>query len=600
MCGIIAVLGDRPVINLLLEGLRRMEYRGYDSAGLALIDTAAAITGAASASANGSNGQVAKLLVEKRVGKVKVLADACSKDNLTHQTLGIAHTRWATHGVPSDVNSHPHVSMDANLAIVHNGIIENYASLKKRLQAEGYVFKSQTDSEVFAHLIRFVQATDSNISLEDAVSLALSQVKGAYGVCVVDAKRPNMLIGARRGSPLILGIGDDSLILASDGTALVGTTKKVIYLEDNDLVICRRTSTIETSKSDDNIAPPGYEFEIRSLTQDAERVHSLHPDGYTSGSPRAGAYTDDSEHEGHGHHSSGNGKQDPGLAVITTEDDQNPSKRPKSSLGKRIKREISSHIPQVVYRKMNELELSLEKIEKGGYDHFMLKEIMEQPAVLRDCMRGRIDEETGVITLGGLREFMPRIAQARRIIICGCGTSWHSGLVGEYLIESLAKIPVEVEYASEFRYRNPIIYPDDVVIAISQSGETADTLEAVRLCKSKGALAIGLVNVVGSSIARATDCGCYLHVGPEVGVASTKAFTGQVTTLAMLALKLAKEKNLIEPDRVKQCGLALLEIPRLIEKTLSKENCDKIIDMSKSYRYAQNFLYLGRGFNFVC
>lgn len=528
-------MGEELVSSILLEGLKRLEYRGYDSAGVALIEE--------------KDGKFS-LEVEKHVGKVKNLANAVNSRPFT-STLGIAHTRWATHGEPCDRNSHPHVSN--GLAIVHNGILENYQSLKKRLTIEGYEFSSDTDSEVLAHLIRHIQSLEPNLKLVEAVTLALSQVRGAYGICVVDQKSPHELIGARKGSPLILGVGDGGIILASDATAVVGKAKKVIYLQDEDIVVATR------SKSDKG----EYEFAFTMKNMKAEmeelRQRSDSMDSYPT--------VNSSNQE--------------------TALDQNIRKSMQTAL-----------LAQTVYRAMHDLTLSLDKIEKAGYEHFMLKEIMEQPRVLRDCMRGRVDPETGIVKLSGITQLLDKFLSARRIIICACGTSWHSALVGEYLIESLVKIPVEVEYASEFRYRNPVLFSEDVVIVISQSGETADTLEAIRIAKENGCTTFGLVNVVGSSIARETDAGVYLHVGPEIGVASTKAFTGQVTSLVMVAIDLAHRKGVLSEPEAAKIGMELLSIPDKIERILSDETIECIRDMAATYRYAPNFLYLGRGFNF--
>ncbi|MEM6337515.1 MAG: glutamine--fructose-6-phosphate transaminase (isomerizing), partial [Bacteroidota bacterium] len=426
MCGIVGYIGDRPAQNILVNGLKRLEYRGYDSAGIAMV-----------------NG---RLDVRKKRGKVSELEDALlsATDN---GSLGIAHTRWATHGFPSDSNAHPHVSDEGRFALVHNGIIENYASLRERLKQNGYVFKSQTDTEVLVHLINEVQS-ETGLPLEESLRQALSQVVGTYGIAIVSQDDPDLLIAARKGSPLIMGIGDNEYFIASDAAALVEHTKKVVYLNDGEMVVVRRS---------------GYDVKTIDNVTLTKEVHQL--------------------------------------------------------------------------------EWDLEQLEKSGYDHFMLKEIMEQPEALTNAMRGRLLLDENTVKLGGLIHVMENLANARRIIICACGTSWHAGLVGEYLIEEYARIPVEVEYASEFRYRKPILYPDDVVIVISQSGETADTLAAVREAKRQGVLALGVCNVVGSTIARETDAGVYLHAGPEIGVASTKAFTAQVTVLTLIALRLAAERG---------------------------------------------------------
>jgi len=431
--------------------------------------------------------------------------------------------------------------------------------LKKRLQNLGYKFKSDTDTEVLAKLISHVQSLEPSLSLQEAVSLALTQVRGAYGIAVIDERNPDILVGARKGSPLILGISKDSFVLASDATAVVGITEQVIYLEDEDLVECSRengaTNFNIVSMKRDQLIVDGNE-------EDAEKLVKMQ---YAS---------TDNEEEG-------------------TESSCRLARSIRRNMG-RSQLNVSSK----VYREMHALTMSVETIEKGGYDHFMLKEIMEQPKVLRDCMRGRVNQDTGEVFLGGMERVMDRILAARRIIICACGTSWHSALVAEYLIESLCKIPVEVEYASEFRYRNPVLFPDDVIIVISQSGETADTLEAIRVAQPVGCLTIGIVNVVGSSIGRATDAGIYLHVGPEIGVASTKAFTGQVMALTMLAIDIASRKGTLCKEEAKQYGKHLLEVPDKIETMLTEKNLKKIEEMASTYRYAHNFLYLGRGYNF--
>jgi glucosamine--fructose-6-phosphate aminotransferase (isomerizing) len=473
--------------------------------------------------------------------------------------VGIAHTRWATHGAPTDKNAHPHCNNSGDIAVVHNGIIENYQSLKRKLSAMGCEFKSDTDTEVLAHLIGHVKALEPDLSLASAVSLALTQVRGAYGIAVVEKGNPDTLIGARKGSPLILGLGEDHLVLASDATAVVGLTEKVIYLMDEDIVTCKRG------------ADGKYSQHVASMKREALAV-GAEPD--TPMLRRASESGGDSGAE-----------EDLGAGRLNRSLTRNLNANAKSISAK-------------VLREMHELTLNLETIEKGGYDHFMLKEIMEQPKVLMDCMRGRINPLTGEITFGGLASVSDRLTNARRIIICACGTSWHSALVAEYLIETHAKIPVEVEYASEFRYRNPVLFKDDVVIVISQSGETADTLEAIRIAKQVGALVLGVVNVVGSSIARETDSGMYLHVGPEIGVASTKAFTGQVMALTMLSVFLGKASGNLSIETANAYGLKLLKIPELIEEVLTEEKMEKIKEMASTYRYAHNFLYLGRGYNF--
>ena len=438
-------------------------------------------------------------------GKVANL-EAASAERGLDATVGIAHTRWATHGPPNDVNAHPHTDASRGVAVVHNGIIENFATLRAALQKEGYAFVSETDTEVFAHLVTDVRKKNPALALESVVRLALTSVEGAYGVCFIFADRPDLLIGARHGSPLLLGVGDGEFFLASDASAVVEHTKSVEYLKEREMV---------------SISRAGY--------------------------------------------------------VISSIDVADPLVR----------------APDLV-----RIDLSLEAIEKGGYKHFMLKEIMEQPRALRDAMRGRINAETGELSLGGIAgEPLARLCAARRIIIAACGTSFHSGLVGEYAIETLARVPVEVEYASEFRYRRPILFKDDVLIVISQSGETADTLAAVRQAKAEGVLTIGLVNVVGSTIARETDAGCYLHVGPEIGVASTKAFTGQVALLMMIALVVGRARGVLSAEAAAAKARALWSVPDLVARALPALGA-AALDLARSYRYASSFLYLGRGFNF--
>jgi glucosamine--fructose-6-phosphate aminotransferase (isomerizing) len=479
MCGIVGYIGSRQAAELLLNGLKRLEYRGYDSAGIAVV---------------GHRG----LQVYKQKGKVGELETAL-RARLPEGTLGIGHTRWATHGEPNDTNAHPHVSSDGDFALVHNGIIENYVALRTRLQQKGYVFRSETDTEALVHLIDDVRRA-TGLPLYEAVRQALTQVVGTYGIAIVSASDPDLLIAARKGSPLILGIGEGEYFLASDAAPIVEHTRQVVYLNDGEVVMVRRSG-----------------YEVRTIDN------------------------------------------------------------------------------VLLEKEVHELEWDLEQIEKGGYSHFMLKEIMEQPEALENCMRGRVDLAHNTIKLGGLLDVMDRIQAADRIIICACGTSWHAGLVGEYLIEEFARIPVEVEYASEFRYRNPVLRPNDVVIAISQSGETADTLAAVREAKRRGVLTLGICNVVGSTIARETDAGVYLHVGPEIGVASTKAFTAQVTVLAMLALKLAEGRTLSEAEMA-QALRALADIPSKVRQVLTLD--EEIRRIAYVYRFASNFLYLGRGYNF--
>lgn len=482
MCGIVAYLGSKQAAPILIKGLHRLEYRGYDSAGIALI--------------NDNN----NLSIYKSKGKVSAL-EALIADKDTSGTVGIAHTRWATHGEPNDVNAHPHFSEHKNLALIHNGIIENYKTLKAELINRGYHFHSDTDTEVLIQLIQFMMDSH-NVSLEEAVPLALQSVIGAYAIVVIDKNNPNVLIAARKGSPLIVGLGDDEFFLGSDATPIVEYTKEVIYIDEEQVVFLER----------------GKEVRITDLSK---------------------------------------------VAVTPV---------------------------------VEQLALNLDAIEKGGFPHFMLKEIYEQPETLRISMHGRLNPELNQVKLSGIIDNRERFLNARRIIICACGTSWHAGLIGKYLIEELARIPVEVEYASEFRYRNPVIYPDDVVIAISQSGETADTLAAIKLAKEHGAFLFGICNVVGSSIPRETNSGCYTHAGPEIGVASTKAFTSQVSTLTLLALSLAQEKGTIPQERFAELIVELQRIPDKIEKIL--EHDEKISQIAKVFTYAHNFIYLGRAYNY--
>ncbi|NBC86416.1 MAG: glutamine--fructose-6-phosphate transaminase (isomerizing) [Bacteroidetes bacterium] len=478
MCGIVGYIGGQQAESILLTGLKRLEYRGYDSAGLAIV---------------GDDG----LVVEKRKGKVDELRSAVDGQPL-RGSLGIGHTRWATHGPPTDANAHPHTSDSGDFALVHNGIIENHGVIRKRLKEKGYEFVSDTDTEVLVHLIEDIRR-ETALSLGEAVRQALTQVVGTYGIAVVSSVDDQM-IAARKGSPLILGIGDGEYFIGSDAAPLVEHTRQVVYLSDGEIVTVSRN---------------GYE-------------------------------------------------------VKTIE-----------------------NVP--LEKEVHELEWDLSEIEKSGYDHFMLKEIMEQPESLSDSMRGRLLPDDPRVVLGGLYNHWDQIVDADRIIIAACGTSWHSALVGEYLIESFARIPVEVEYASEFRYRNPILRDGDVVIVISQSGETADTLAAVREARKNGVLCLGICNVVGSTIARETDAGVYLHAGPEIGVASTKAFTAQVTVLAMIALKLAENRTLSTAEMAHNLH-ALASIPDKVDEVLGMN--DEIREMASVYRYASNFLYLGRGYNF--
>ncbi len=480
MCGIVGYIGEKQVYPFLIKGLKRLEYRGYDSAGVALL-----------------NGDI-KLY--KCKGKVADL-EKITKDQDTKGSIGIGHTRWATHGLPNDVNAHPHFSDSKSIVMIHNGIIENYTALRKTLESRGYTFRSETDSEVLLNLIEDVQKKEK-LPLNEAVRIALSEVVGAYAIVLFSKENPDQLIAAKKGSPLVIGISKDEYFLASDATPIVEYTREVVYLED---------------------------LEIATISRKE------------------------------------------GLKIVTIKN-----------------QEITPYI--------HALELQIEALEKGGYEHFMLKEIYEQPRSIKDSMRGRISEDGSRVALGGIKDYEDKILAARRIIIIACGTSWHAGLVAEYLFEDFARIPVEVEYASEFRYRNPVIYEDDVIIAISQSGETADTLAAIELAKSQGATVIGVCNVVGSSIARATHAGSYTHAGPEIGVASTKAFTAQVTVLTLMALSLGRKKGTLPDQRFNRLVDDLKKIPSKIEKVL-KQN-DKIERLSKLFFDATNFLYLGRGYSF--
>ena len=483
MCGIVAYLGNKEAYPILIKGLHRLEYRGYDSAGIALLNKEESIR------------------LYKCKGKVSDLESFASGKDTTG-TLGVGHTRWATHGVPDDKNAHPHFSESGNLVIIHNGIIENYASLKKELQNRGHVFKSDTDTEVLIYLIENIQKNEG-VDLFTAVMTALNQVVGAYAIVILSKDNPDLMIGAKKGSPLVVGVGQNhEFFIASDATPIIEYTRNVVYLNDEEIVLLER----------------GKEMKIKTI--------------------------------------------------------RNQDKTPY----------------------VQELEMQLETIEKGGFDHFMLKEIHEQPRSIRDNMRGRLNIELREVTLGGIIDYQSKILNANRIIIVACGTSWHAGLVGEYLIEDLARIPVEVEYASEFRYRNPIITEKDLVIAISQSGETADTLAAIELAKSKGATIFGICNVVGSSIARATHAGSYTHAGPEIGVASTKAFTAQVTVLTLMAIVFAHKKGTIPERKYHQLLFGLDAIPGLIEKMLKTD--EQVRYISSIYKDANNFLYLGRSYNF--
>ncbi|WP_205504255.1 glutamine--fructose-6-phosphate transaminase (isomerizing) [Rufibacter psychrotolerans] len=480
MCGIVAYVGQREACPIILKGLKRLEYRGYDSAGVALLN-------------NGN------LNVFKKKGKVADL-EAYIGDQDTSSTIGIGHTRWATHGEPNDANAHPHYSSSKKIAIIHNGIIENYASLKKHLMNKGYEFHSDTDSEVFVNLIEDIQK-NNNVSLAEAVRLALHEVVGAYAIVVISHDSPTQLVAARKGSPLVIGVGKGEYFLASDATPIIEYTNEVVYVNDYEVAVIKD-----------------------------------------------------------------------GVLDIRTKED----------------------VVQTPY--IQKLELELEAIEKGGYPHFMLKEIFEQPRSIMDSMRGRLVAENTQLTMSSIREYATRFKNADRIIIVACGTSWHAGLVAEYMIEEFARIPVEVEYASEFRYRNPIIREGDIVIAISQSGETADTLAALELAKSKGAMIFGVCNVVGSSIARATDAGAYTHAGPEIGVASTKAFTAQVTVLSLIAMMLAEMRGTLELSALRQLMLEMEKIPAKVEQALQLDK--EIQAISEIFKDASNFIYLGRGYNF--
>lgn len=479
MCGIVGYVGHRDAQQVIIKGLKRLEYRGYDSAGIALLNKG--------------------LNVYKKKGKVSELEEYLKGKELA-STIGIGHTRWATHGEPNDVNAHPHYSSSKKLAIIHNGIIENYSSLKQELINKGHSFTSETDTEVLIHFIEDIQE-NNHCALDEAVRLALTKVVGAYAIVIMSLEDPNLLIAARKGSPLVIGVGKNEYFIASDATPIIEYTNEVVYLND---------------------------FEIAVIND---------------------------------------GK----LKIKTVED-----------------------APMTPY--IQKLEMELEAIEKGGFDHFMLKEICEQPRSIKDCLRGRLDSQSGRLVLGGIREYVNKLANADRIIILACGTSWHAGLVAEYMFEEFCRIPVEVEYASEFRYRNPIVREGDMVFAISQSGETADTLAAIELAKSKGATIFGVCNVVGSSIARASHAGSYTHAGPEIGVASTKAFTAQLTVLSMICLIVAQKKGTITDQKFHEMLVELENIPAKVEKTLKLN--DQISEIAYTFKDATNFLYLGRGFNF--
>lgn len=479
MCGIVAYNGSREAYPIVLNGLKRLEYRGYDSTGICIV-----------------NGEP---FIKKRRGKVADLESSINNVPIKG-TIGMGHTRWATHGTPSDGNAHPHMSMNGHFIIIHNGIIENYGLLKSRLERRGYTFKSDTDTEILVNLIEYIYLK-GNISAEIALRLALTKVVGAYGIVVICRDEPNMLIAARKGSPLVIGVGDNEYFVASDATPIIEHTNSVIFLNDNDIAIIRKN-----------------ELTLKTIANEAL-------------------------------------------------------------------------IPNI-----QKIDLDIKEIEKNGFEHFMLKEIFEQPRSIEDTFRGRISADHKQIHLGGLYLVLPRLVKAKRLILIGCGTSWHAALVGEYLIEEFARIPVEVEYASEFRYRNPIIYKDDIVIAISQSGETADTLAAIKFARSAGALVLGICNVVGSSIPRETDAGVYTHAGPEIGVASTKAFTAQVTVLTLIALLLGRKRDIISQDHYEQLIAEMLAVPKKIEKIL--ESSPKVEKVAEVFKDSTNFLYLGRGYFF--
>ena len=481
MCGIVGYIGSKEAYPIIIKGLKRLEYRGYDSAGVALLEDA-------------------KINLYKKQGKVSKLVEFAENKNKNGH-LGIGHTRWATHGEPNDLNSHPHLSNSGNLVMIHNGIIENYAAIKAELEKRGYVFHSETDTEVLLNLIEDIQVNEK-VSLGAALRKALNHVIGAYAIALIDKNEPNKLYAARKSSPLVVGIGDNEYFVASDASPIIEYTKNVMYLDDEEIAILE----------------PGKEIDLFTI--------------------------------------------------------QNKEKTPY----------------------IQELEIQLEAIEKGGYDHFMLKEIYEQPKSIRDSMRGRLNLSKGIVNLGGIQDYEQALLNANRIVIVACGTSWHAGLVGEYLFEDFARIPVEVEYASEFRYRNPVIYENDIVIAISQSGETADTLAAIELAKSKGATVFGVCNVVGSSISRATHAGSYTHAGPEIGVASTKAFTAQITVLTLMALSIGHKKGTVPASRYRSLLNEINSIPKLVERCLKTEA--DIKEISARFQNASNFLYLGRGYSF--
>lgn len=483
MCGIVGYIGTKNAYPILMEGLKRLEYRGYDSAGIAMID------------------KQGKLNIYKTKGKVADLESFCAEKDTTGH-VGIAHTRWATHGEPSSINAHPHYSASGRLALIHNGIIENFITIKEKLVARGIQFKSVTDSEVLVQLIEYIML-NNKLELLEAVQVALHQVIGAYAIAILDREHPQTIICARQSSPLVIGLGDDdAFYLASDASPIAEYTDKVVYLNDGDIAVLQL----------------GKELNVVNMENETQ-----HP-------------------------------------------------------------------------KVRQIDVTLGQLEKGGFPYFMLKEIFEQPNCIRDCMRGRIHTEENSITLSAVIDYREKLVNANRIIIVACGTSWHAGLIGKQIIEDLCRVPVEVEYASEFRYRNPIIYPNDIVIAISQSGETADTLAAIELARNSGAFVFGICNVIGASIPRRTQTGIYIHVGPEIGVASTKAFTGQVTVLSMLALCLAKERHTISAERYQKILNELMRIPEKMEQAL--ETNEQIEHLAPIFTYAKNCLYLGRGYNF--
>ena len=482
MCGIVGYIGHREAYPILINGLLRLEYRGYDSAGVALIDSRS------------------NLNIYKSKGKVNDLESVCSSRNISG-SVGIAHTRWATHGEPNDINAHPHVGNASNIAMVHNGTIENYAVLKEFLINNGYTFQSETDTEVLVCLIEHIH-TSNNCSLYEATRQALQRVVGAFAIAVIDRRNPDTVICARRSSPLAIGLGDDEFFMASDASPIIEYTNRIIYLDDDQIAIIRRGTAIEVFNLDNEAVSPSVQ----------------------------------------------------------------------------------------------QIDLDIAQLEKGGYPHFMLKEIMEQPATIRDCIRGRIYDNGTKIFLNGVNHFKEKFLNVNRIVIVACGTSWHASLIGKRMFQELAHIPVTVEYASEFRYGTSLLTPNDIVIAVSQSGETADTLAAIKMAHESGAFVYGICNVIGSSISREADTGTYIHVGPEIGVASTKAFTGQVTVLAMLAVAVGNLRGTISDAEVSQIATAISNLPELIGKTLNLN--EKIEDLSKIYTYVHNFLYLGRGYNY--